>query len=71
VPFGRASKAFAKFVAIVSVPVWADGDRIDRVNFRIVGVGNAAFRASSAVSKSPVYAASKAGIMPGARGFAK
>jgi hypothetical protein len=31
----------------------------------------AAFLASSTVSKSPVYVASKAGIMPGARGLAK
>jgi hypothetical protein len=31
----------------------------------------AAFLASSTVSKSPVYAASKAGIMPGADGLAK
>ena len=69
--FPPAARSYQALTFYPALTHGVDGDRIDSANFRIIGVGNRGLSGIVYRIKSPVYVASKAGGMPGARGLAK
>ena len=69
--FPSAARSYQALTFYPALTYGVDGDQSTGPILGFSASAIAAFLASSTVLKSPVYVASKAGIMPGPRGLAK